>query len=328
MTNRYRVRFLVTLAVLTAFGGACQKSAPPPAQNASATAASRVRIGYQKYGVLLVLKARGNLDRALREQGVAVEWSEFPGGIQLMEALQAGRLDLGVVGEAPPVFGQAAGASIVYLAAEPPSPEGEAILVPKGSSIGTVAALKGKTVAVNKGSNAHYLLIRALEEAGVDYQDVTVAFIPPADARAAFESGKVDAWSIWDPFLASEQLATAPRVLRDGRGLTNNPGYYLATREFAESQPALVTAFLDQVKAIDVYVQDHSGDVADLLAPQIGIAREALLTALQRGRTGTAPLTDELVASQQRIADTFQKLNLIPKPIRVAEAVFRGHRVP
>ena len=312
------------LTLLAVALGGCQKAEPPAAgpTGTTAAAATRVRIGYQKYGVLLVLKARGDLDRALAPKGVTVEWSEFPGGIQLMEALQAGRLDLGIVGEAPPVFGQAAGAPIVYLAAEPPSPEGEAILVPKDSPLKSVAELKGKRVAVNKGSNAHYLLIRALEEAGVAYADVTVAFIPPADARAAFESGKVDAWSIWDPFFASEQRATGARVLRDARGLASNPGYYLGTRAFAEGQPELVATFLEQVKVIDTYVTEHTAEVADLLALQIGIDREALLTALKRGNTGTGPLGDDLIASQQRIADAFHKLNLIPRPIRVAEAVF------
>ncbi len=150
-----------------------------------------VRIGFQKYGKLVLLKSKGTLEGKLKPLGYKVVWTEFPAGPQLLEALNVGAIDFGNTGEAPPIFAQAAGAPLVYVAHEPPAPEGEAILVPKDSPIKSVADLKGKKVALNKGSNVHYLLVKALEKAGVKYSDIEPVFLAPADARAAFERGSV-----------------------------------------------------------------------------------------------------------------------------------------
>jgi sulfonate transport system substrate-binding protein len=286
----------------------------------SARADQTVHIGYQKYGLLVILKARGVLERALAAKGWSVAWSEFPGGIQLVEAFQAGKLDFGVVGEAPPIFALAGGAPVVYLGAEPPAAAGEALLVAKDSPLESVSALVGKRIVVNKGSNSHYLLIRALEEAKVPYDKVKVTFVPPAGARAAFEAGQVDAWSIWDPFFASAQKATGARVLRDGRGLVENPSYYLGAREFARAQAAVVDVILEQIRQTGAWVNANRGAAADLLAPLIGIDREALVTALGRSPFGVQPVGAELLASQQKIADTFHGLQLIPHALHVADA--------
>jgi sulfonate transport system substrate-binding protein len=179
-----------------------------------------IRIGYQKYGTLILLKAKGSLEARLKPLGYRVAWAEFPAGPPLLEALNAGAIDFGSVGETPPIFAQAAaGARLTYVAHEPPAPRGEAILVPKDSPIRTVADLKGKKVALNKGSNVHYLLVRALEQAGVGYGEIQPVFLPPADARAAFERGAVDAWVIWDPYQAAAEAATGARTLADGTGL-------------------------------------------------------------------------------------------------------------
>jgi sulfonate transport system substrate-binding protein len=285
-----------------------------------ASAARTVRIGYQKYGLLVVLKARGTLERALAGRGWSIAWSEFPGGIQLAEALQAGRLDFGVVGEGPPIFAQAAGAPLVYLGAEPPAPAGEAILVARDAPWKSVADLRGRQVVVNKGANAHYLLIRALEEARVGYDEVKISFVPPAGARAAFESGQVQAWAIWDPFLASAQKATGARVLRDGRGLVENPGYYIGTRDFAGAHGGLVDAILEEIGRTGAWANANAGAVVAQLAPLLGIDPEALRLALGRSPFGVMAVSDELLVSQQKVADTFARLKLIPHPIRVADA--------
>ena len=188
------------------------------ARGLSARAAEKVlRIGVQKYGTLILLKTKGLLEEKLAPLGYQVEWTEFPAGPQLLEALNVGSIDFGTVGEAPPIFAQAAGAPIVYVGYEPPAPEAEAILVPKDSPLKGVGDLKGKKVALNKGSNVHYLLVKALENAGLKYTDVTPVFLKPSDARAAFEHGDVDAWVIWDPFQASAEIAIEARTLRRGR---------------------------------------------------------------------------------------------------------------
>jgi sulfonate transport system substrate-binding protein len=177
-----------------------------------------LRIGFQKYGTLVILKERGALEKRLKSQGYTVTWTEFPGGPQLLEALNVGAIDFGSTGEAPPIFAQAAGAPLLYVGHEPPAPKGEALIVPKDSKITTVADLKGKRVALNKGSNVHYLLVRALEANGLSLSDIESVFLPPADARAAFESGKVDAWVIWDPFLARHRWRQVPAPWLMGPG--------------------------------------------------------------------------------------------------------------
>ena len=178
-----------------------------------------VRIGFQKYGKLVLLKSKGTLEDKLKAAGYKVVWTEFPSGPPLLEALNVGAIDFGNTGEAPPIFAQAAGAPIQYVAYEPPAPKGEAILVPKDSKLTSVADLKGKKVALNKGSNVHYLLVKALEKAGVKYSEIEPVFLAPADARAAFERGAVDAWVIWDPFQAAAEAATGARTLADGTGI-------------------------------------------------------------------------------------------------------------
>ncbi|WP_437675708.1 aliphatic sulfonate ABC transporter substrate-binding protein [Sorangium sp. So ce131] len=280
-----------------------------------------VRIGCSKFGLLMMLvKLTGALDRAMAERGVKVAWREFAGGTQLVEALRASEVDLGLVGEGPPVLALSAHAPIVYLAAEPPAPEGEAIIVHKDSPIRSVADLKGKTVALNRGSNVDYLLMRALEEVNLRYEDVNLSFIPPSGARAAFESREVDAWAIWNPVLSSVKDATGARVLRDGKGLATNTAYYIGARGFADENPELVQIFLSEVKAVGHWANENMAEAAELLASHQGMSKPAICAALQRRKFGMKALDAELVASQQQVADTFLKLRLIPRAIRVAEA--------
>src|SRR6266700_2807719 len=168
-----------------------------------------LRIGFQKYGKLVLLKSKGTLEDKLKAAGYQVVWTEFPSGPPLLEALNVGAIDFGNTGEAPPIFAQAAGAPIQYVAYEPPAPKGEAILVPKDSRLTSVADLRGKKIALNKGSNVHYLLVKALEKAGVKYSEVEPVFLAPADARAAFERGEVDDWAKGDIHAVASQLAPA-----------------------------------------------------------------------------------------------------------------------
>ncbi|MCJ2014813.1 sulfonate ABC transporter substrate-binding protein [Methylobacterium sp. J-076] len=285
-------------------------------------AGSTLRIGYQKYGSLVLLKGRGTLERALQPLGVAVEWSEFPSGPPLMEALNAGAIDFGSAGEAPPIFAQAASPELRYVAAEPPAPRGEAILVPKDSPVRTVADLRGRTIALNKGSNVHFLLVRALEQAGVPYDGVKLAFLAPADANAAFVRGAVDAWAIWDPYLAAAERSTGARVLADGQGLAPNRQFYFSRRGFTDPHPEIVSAVLKAIGEVDAWAAGHAETVAAELAPTVGIPAPILGVALGRLSYGVAPLDAATVADQQRVADAFRSLGLLPKPLRVADAVW------
>jgi sulfonate transport system substrate-binding protein len=279
-----------------------------------------VRIGYQKYGTLVLLKARGSLESRLAAFHVDVKWTEFPAGPQLLEGLNVGSIDFGTVGEAPPIFAQAAGADLVYVGNEPPASSGEAILVPKNSPVKSVAELKGKKVALNKGSNVHFLLVKLLEKAGVQYKDIDTVFLTPADARAAFERGSVDAWVIWEPFFAAAQIQTGARVLADGNGVVSNHQFFLASRSYASKRPDVVALVLQELAAIDQWAKSNQKDAAAVLSPQIGLDQATLELALSRGGYGVTPVNDAVLAEQQRIADSFYDLKLIPKRINVRDA--------
>jgi ABC transporter, substrate-binding protein, aliphatic sulfonates family len=288
---------------------------------AAAEPAKELRIGFQKYGTLLLIKAHGTLDKRLAPLGVSVKWQEFAAGPQLLEALNVGSVDFGTVGETPPIFAQAAGAPIVYVGYEPPTPAGEGILVPKDSPIRSIADLKGKKVALNKGSNVHYLLVRALESQGLSLKDIQPAYLPPADARAAFERGSVDAWVIWDPFYVAAERATGAKVLADGKGLVNNYQFYLATRSFAKDNPKVVEALLEEIREVAQWAATHPREAAEIIAPQTGIDVAALEIAIGRLGYGVKPLDEKVAAYQQNIADTFFELGLVPKKIDIGEAL-------
>ncbi|WP_308638199.1 sulfonate ABC transporter substrate-binding protein [Paenibacillus silvisoli] len=297
-------------------------AAEAPANDAG-KATKELRIGFQKYGTVNILKAKGMLEKRLESEGYKVTWTEFPGGPQLLEALNVGSIDIGHTGEAPPIFAQAADTPLVYLAHEPESPASEGIIVPKDSKIETLADLKGKKVALNKGSNVHYLLVKALEKAGVDYKDITPVFLKPGDARVAFENGSVDAWVIWDPFLAAAQTATGAKLLTDGAGLVSNIEFYLASRQFAENNQPVIDAFNDELNKIDQWAKENQKEVAELLSPQLGIDVPSLEIASERREYGITPIDDSVIEAQQKIADTFFALQLIPKEITVKDATLK-----
>jgi sulfonate transport system substrate-binding protein len=285
---------------------------------------SVIRIGYQKYGTLVLLKARGSLEKRLAPLHIEVQWTEFPAGPQLLEGLNVGAIDFGTVGEAPPIFAQAAGADLIYVGNEPPASAAEAILVPKDSPIKTVAELKGKKVALNKGSNVHFLLVKLLEKAGVQYKDIDTIFLTPADARAAFERGSVDAWAIWEPFLAAAQTQTGARILADGNGVVSNHQFFLASRPYATKRADAVAIVLDEVAAVDQWAKTNPKEAAAALQPQIGLDQATLELALSRGGYGVTPVNDAVLAEQQRIADAFYDLKLIPKHINIRDATLQG----
>ena len=282
-----------------------------------------VRIGFQKYGKLVLLKSKGTLESKLKVAGYQVVWTEFPSGPPLLEALNVGAIDFGNTGEAPPIFAQAAGAPIQYVAYEPPAPTGEAILVPKDSKLNSVADLKGKKVALNKGSNVHYLLVKALEKAGIKYSEIEPVFLAPADARAAFERGAVDAWVIWDPFQAAAEAATGARTLADGSGIVSNYQFYFASKKFLGADPKIVDLVLAQLSEVDDWARGDVRTVAQQLAPAIGLPVPVVELALKRQSYGIKPITDSVIADQQQVADAFFALGLIPRQIKISDAARR-----
>ncbi|RUQ46818.1 aliphatic sulfonate ABC transporter substrate-binding protein, partial [Corynebacterium pseudodiphtheriticum] len=209
----------------------------------SAADPATLRIGYQKSSVSMVLAREHKLfEEAL--PGPQVQWIEFLGGPPLIEALNGGSLDIGNIGDIPPIFAQAAGIDLQYFAVEPNEGKTEAVLVPKASSVQSVAQLKGKRVALLKGSSAHNLFLKSLLRAGLQWKDVNVVYLSPSDGRAAFEQGKVDAWVVWDPYYSAAVIDGSARVLGDGQGLNPAGSFFVVSSPFARQYPQSIGAII------------------------------------------------------------------------------------
>ncbi len=280
-----------------------------------------LNIGYQKYGLLPIIKARGDLDKALKAKGVDIKWVEFPAGPQLLEGLNVGSVAFGEAGEAPPIFAQAANSNLVYVANQPAAPLAEALIVPKDSSIKTVQDLKGKRIVLNKGSNVHYLLLKVLEANHLKLEDIQVVYLPPADARAAFEKGAVDAWVIWDPFFAAAEKQLGAKVISTGQNLVSNHQFYLADRKFAETHPEILKDVVNELNTTTQWVSQHQSDAAKLLEKPTGLPLDVLNTSISRMGFGVKPISNEVAKEQQFVADAFYQQKLIPNKINIQAAI-------
>jgi len=282
-----------------------------------------LRIGYQKFNTLNILKGTGNLEKALQALGWKVKWFEFVAGPQLIEALNGDAIDFGHAADTPSVFANAAGSSAVYLAAEQPYPKGIGIFVAQDSPIHSVKELRGKKIALGRGWNVQYLLVRALEEVGLSYNDIVPVYLSnAADVRAAFQSGTVDAATLWDPFLAGQQVSTSPRILRDGSGLSNNRTFHLGNPAFVDANRNVIRTVFAELKKTNAWTQAHPQETAELLAPQLGVDARVLRLATERRNYATVAVDAGIVQEQQLIADTFVKLGLIKNPVQVKDKVY------
>ncbi|GJE01529.1 aliphatic sulfonate ABC transporter substrate-binding protein [Methylobacterium isbiliense] len=288
----------------------------------SAAASGLLRIGYQKNGILVVAKQQAAIEARLKPLGVAVRWVEFSFGPPLLEALGLGSIDLGQTGDAPPIFAQAAGANLVYAASQEAAGSGAAILLPKGSAIRSLADLKGKRVAFAKGSSAHNLTVAALEKAGLTYRDIEPVTLAPADAAAAFARGSIDAWTIWDPYFAMAEVGEGVRILTLATEIARQNSYLLANRGFAEANAPVLIAALDALADVARWCGENRGEVAALLSQGTGVPLPATRRAVDRAEYVIGPVTPAIIAEQQRVADRFHALGLIPRPIRIADAVW------
>lgn len=303
----------------------CLGAGTGPAAAAGASL-SELRIGYQKSSVnLLVARRLGLLEH--RFPGVRVQWIEFSAGPQLLEALGAGSLDFGMTGDTPPIFAQAAGRDVLYVGRETPKPRSSAILVPAGSDVVSLAGLRGKRVAFQKGSSAHYLVLRALEKAGLRLSDIQPMYLAPADARAAFERHSIDAWAIWDPYWAAAATDSQAKVLTTGVGLSDDVSFYEASMVLAREHADAILTLFEALNEADRYVQAHPDESATLLAAATGLDAQSARRFLERRQTSAvSPLNPAAVADQQAIADAFAKEGILPHQIKVAAAVWHTGR--
>jgi sulfonate transport system substrate-binding protein len=280
----------------------------------------QLRIGYQKNGVLVIARQQAVLERKLAPLGVVVVWTEFTSGPPLLEAMNAGSIDIGQTGDTPPIFAQAAGAAIVYVAGQPIT-NGQGILVAADGDIHALADLRGKRVGFTKGSSAHNVAILALEKAGLSYSDITPVYLNPPDAAAAFTRGRIDAWAIWDPYFAIGEQHGG-RVLVNAREVGKTNSFYLGNRDFAAKYPGTVRDVVGVLAEAAGWAEANRDQVAKALADVTGVDFAIETIAANRSSFAIGQVTDDIVTTQQAVADRFYKLGLIPKPIIIRDAVW------
>ena len=294
--------------------------AAPALLGGGARAATPLRIGYQRSSTLIaLLRQDGSLEQALAGLGTGLSWHEFTNGLPIMEALNAGQIDVSAdVADTVPVFAQAAGARITYLAQEAASPEAQAIVVLAGSPARSVADLKGKRIAVTKGAGNHFLLLAALKEAGLSFRDIVPAYLSPADGRAALASGGVEAWAAWDPFLTAAQQQAGARVLRDGTGLSLYKRYYLAADSYVAASGPVLGVLFAKLAQTGAWVKANPAEAAARLAQLWKLEPDIVLKANAHRSYRVEPVTREGLSEQQTIADAFRAEGLLPRPVDTA----------
>ncbi|MFD7443835.1 ABC transporter substrate-binding protein [Streptomyces sp. NPDC059909] len=280
-----------------------------------------LNVGDQKGGSEAVLRAAGELD----DLTYRIKWSTFTSGPPLLEAVNAKAVDIGSVGNTPPVFAAGSGSKITVVAAAHGDSAGEAILVRKDSPLRKTADLKGRTVAVAQGSSAHYQLIASLKKAGLGLGDIKLSLLQPADALAAFTSGKVDAWAVWDPYTSQVLRGGRSRVLTDGNGLVNGLSFQVAAPSALadKEKAAAIGDFVERLRRAQDWVFEHPAEWAKVWAKDTGLPYEVALDAVKRSYGTRVPVAVDAaaIASEQKIADAFAGLKLIPRRFTFADYV-------
>lgn len=282
-----------------------------------------IRIGYQKNGVLVIARQQATLEKYFKPLGIDVKWVEFSSGPPMMEAMNVGSVDYGAVGDSPPVFAQAAGAAIVYAAGQPIT-NGQGILVPQNSAIKSIEDLKGKRIGFTKGSSAHNVVVQTLEKAGLTYADITPVYLTPPDAGPAFANGSIDAWAIWDPYFAIGETKQNGRILVNASDITKTNSFFIANRDFARNHGPVLQQIIDVTTSTAKWAQAHLDEVAKSLSAVTGVPLDIQTIAANRTSLAVGPVTDDIIATQQGVADRFFKLGLIPKQIAIRDIVWRN----
>jgi aliphatic sulfonates family ABC transporter substrate-binding protein len=285
----------------------------------------RFVIGFQKNGVLLAAKHRGDIEAALNAvPDVNLDWAEFASGPPLLEALGAGAVHLGQTGDLPTIFAQAGGGDLLYVAAVPLAGQSAAILAPADSPIRQVAQLRGKRVAFTRGSSAQPFVQAALARAGMTMADIEAVDLTPPDASAAFASNRVDAWAIWDPYYAQVEVKNGARPLTTARGVSDSSAFVLANRQFTNARPDVIRAALDAMRATAEWAKTDRRELGRIFAVETGQDPDVQARVAERQDLEMLPMNDAAIARHQALADQMFKDGVIPRKVDVASAAWRG----
>jgi len=284
-----------------------------------------IRIGYQKGNTLHILKETGFLDEAAEEVGYDIKWEMFTHGNTLMEGIYANAIDYGHAADGPGIFAQATSKPFVYVGADEPNPEGVGVMVKKDSGITSLKQLEGKKIGALEGGNHHYLAILALESAGLSVDDVE--WVYPEDAatgRSLFETDAIDALASYDPFFASAEEEMEVITLTEDTTYDNYPNrtFYFASENFAKNHPDLIELILEQTDIADKWANENRDEVVTMMSEALGISEATIERQIYRRTFGASKITEEIITEQQKQADKYEEIGLIPEQIDVREKVF------
>ncbi|TXN50160.1 ABC transporter substrate-binding protein [Methylobacterium sp. WL119] len=278
-----------------------------------------LRVGDQRGNARALMEAAGVLDGL----PYRLAWSEFPAAAPLLEALNAGAIDAGGVGDAPFTFAAAAGVPVKAFLAFRNRQDGLAILAAADSPIRTVADLKGRRIATNRGSIGHQVVLAALGEAGLPADAVTLSFLPPADAKIALASGSVYDWATWEPYTSTAELAGLVRVVRDGNGITPGLSFAVASDAALKGKRALLADFGERLARARAWALGDPAPYAKVWSKLIGLPEAVPLRWFGRAQYRNVPIDEAVIADEQANIDLYVRAGLIPKARAPrAEAIF------
>ena len=307
---------------------ACQKQEANTSSQNTNTVNDEVKtltLGFQKSAAnFLVARQQKILEQEFPQ--TKIEWKDFPAGPQLLEALSVGAVDVGVVGNTPPIFAQAAGKELTYVRYEVQPTVNQAILIHKDSSIKNIQDLKGKRIALQKGSNMHEFLANVLNKAGLKWSDIEPIWLPPADAGAAFDKKSVDAWAIWEPNLTTAIETTQAKTLIDGQVFPKTYLYYVAHPTFAQAHPDAIKKVIKSLNQADEWIIKNPDEALKTYVASTGLDKKIAQIVLNKRLKPSLvyPINEEVIKSQQKIADLFYSEKLLPKQINIQDAVLNS----
>lgn len=276
-----------------------------------------LRVGDQLAGAEPLLEAAGELEDTPYE----IEWSTFTSGPPLLEAMHADAVDIGQVGNTPPVFAAAADSSVRIVSAFDTTPDGTSVVVPTGSDIEEAADLEGASVAVARGSSAHGLLLGILDAEGLDFDDLDVNYVQPADALASFSEGEVDAWATWDPYVSQAEDQAGAEILVNAEGHTNTFNFQVASEDALDDpvREAAVEDYVERIHRAVEWSRENPEEYAQVWAEHSGLPAEVTELAAERREPSPRQVDAQLIEDQQELADNFAEAGEVPDAPDMAE---------
>jgi sulfonate transport system substrate-binding protein len=314
-------------AIFTLSLGLSACSKPPQTEAAAKPQAqhlSHLNIGYQKAALKLIVAKKNHFFEA-EFPNTQIEWKEFPAGPQTLEALSVGSIDVGYTGDAPVVFALSAGKQLNYLGYEQSSRRAHALLLPTDSPLKRIEELKGKRIALTKGSSAHTFLAETLQQAKLSWNDIQPIWLTPSDARAALDKKAIDAWAVWEPFISATEINGKARILFESTHLSPAYSYYLAHPNFIQQHAESAKKVLKVLNQTDQWINSHPAETAQILAESTGLDLKIAQQVIEKkpNPNPVAVLNADVIQSQQNIAKLFYDLKLIPNDIDAAKFAWK-----